>query len=81
MGRRQKDGRVLYALQNVMYRKGIHEIMVMNLAVGLARWEGIASANDFPSGSLSKTCVCSEKVSWGKKPSAAVTCELSQVEE
>lgn len=77
MGRRQKDGRVLYALQNVMYRKGIHEIMVMNLAVGLAGWEGIASAN----GSLSKTCVCSEKVSWGKKPSAAVTCELSQVEE
>lgn len=54
------------ALQNIMYRKGINEIMGMNLAIGLTGWEGIVSANDFPSGLLSKTYVCSENVSWGK---------------
>ena len=52
-------------LQNIMYRKGTDEITVVNSAIGLTRWDGIASANDFPSGFVSKTYVCSENVSWG----------------
>lgn len=60
-------GELYMALQNTMYRKGTDEIMLMNLAIGLTGWENIACANDFPSGLLSKTYVCSENVLWGKK--------------
>jgi len=53
----------------------------MNLAIGLTQWEDVPSASDFSSALLSKTYVCSENVSRRKNPSAAASCEISQVEE
>lgn len=58
MGKRQKDGKLLCGTTKYEIEREL-----LNLAIALTGREVIASANDFPSGLLSKTHGCLVRVS------------------